>query len=181
MYAAAGLLCLGSKRAAWAPETTTFRRAGAQGTPCVFSRHGLAKPHVARPRPAPTPSSTTPWLQQTLAKRVSMSPAAATPPGIRELGEDVWRGDKLPAECRLVALGVPFGHPAGVYPAVRQHLLGGKTPVLQVLTAVGLTVRSTRGRRNMLGPQKGLLIPAKISEHVPRRSIWWRCRIHWGV
>ena len=32
------------------------------------------------------------------------------PPGIRELGEDVWRGDKPPAERGFVALGVPIGH-----------------------------------------------------------------------
>lgn len=34
------------------------------------------------------------------------------PPGVAELGADVWRGDKPPAERGLLALGVPIGSPA---------------------------------------------------------------------
>ena len=33
-----------------------------------------------------------------------------TPPGIAELGEAVWRGDKAPAERGVVVLGTPIGH-----------------------------------------------------------------------
>ena len=33
------------------------------------------------------------------------------PPGIAELGEAVWRGDKAPAERGVVVLGTPIGHP----------------------------------------------------------------------
>ena len=33
------------------------------------------------------------------------------PPGISELGDAVWRGDKPPAERGLVVLGTPIGHP----------------------------------------------------------------------
>ena len=42
--------------------------------------------------------------------RVYHARGGPAPPGIRELGEDVWRGDKPPAERGFVALGVPIGH-----------------------------------------------------------------------
>ena len=38
--------------------------------------------------------------------------AGPPPPGIAELGEDVWRSDKPPAQRGVVVLGSPVGHPA---------------------------------------------------------------------
>ena len=42
--------------------------------------------------------------------RVYHARGGPPPPGIRELGEEVRRGDKPPAEREFVALGVPIGH-----------------------------------------------------------------------
>ena len=42
--------------------------------------------------------------------RVYHARGGPAPPGIHELGEDVWRGDKPPAQRGIVALGVPIGH-----------------------------------------------------------------------
>ena len=40
------------------------------------------------------------------------SPAGGPPPpGVAELGTDVWRGDRPLAECGLLVLGMPVGHP----------------------------------------------------------------------
>ena len=45
----------------------------------------------------------------TMSARLTASNKAGgeTPQGIRNLGAEVWRGDKPPAERRFVALGVP--------------------------------------------------------------------------
>ena len=37
--------------------------------------------------------------------------AGAAPPGVAELGPDVWRGDKPPNQRGMVVLGSPVGHP----------------------------------------------------------------------
>ena len=42
--------------------------------------------------------------------RVFHAAGGAAPPGILDLGAEVWRGDKLPAERGFVALGIPIGH-----------------------------------------------------------------------
>ena len=42
--------------------------------------------------------------------RVYHARGGPPPPGIRELGEEVWRGDKPPAERGFAGLGVPIGH-----------------------------------------------------------------------
>ena len=42
--------------------------------------------------------------------RVFHAAGGAAPPGILDLGAEVWRGDKPPAERGFVALGVPIGH-----------------------------------------------------------------------
>ena len=43
--------------------------------------------------------------------RVYCHAGGAPPPGIAELGADVWRGNKAPSERGLVVLGTPIGHP----------------------------------------------------------------------
>ena len=86
----------------WQPSWMTFMSSRRRHEP------------VACWTPSPTPSSSRPGWQQTSAKRVSImqyhAQSGPAPPGIRELGEDVWRGDKPPAERGFVALGVPIGH-----------------------------------------------------------------------
>ena len=44
------------------------------------------------------------------------------PPGIAELGEDVWRSDKPPAQRGVVVLGSPVGHPAFVQAWAEERL-----------------------------------------------------------
>ena len=60
-----------------------------------------------------------PWLTTvasgpTLAKhgktRVMAAKEGPPPPGIAELGDDVWRGDKPSAQRGIVVLGTPVGH-----------------------------------------------------------------------
>ena len=46
--------------------------------------------------------------------RVIAATAGPAPPGIAELGDDVWRGDKPDAQRGVVVLGSPVGHPAFV-------------------------------------------------------------------
>ena len=46
--------------------------------------------------------------------RVTAAEAGPAPPGIAELGDDVWRGDKPDAQRGVVVLGSPVGHPAFV-------------------------------------------------------------------
>ena len=43
--------------------------------------------------------------------RVLAAEGGPPPPGITELGEDVWCGDKPPAQRGVVVLGTPVGHP----------------------------------------------------------------------
>ena len=43
--------------------------------------------------------------------RVYHARGSSAPPGMHELGEDMWCGDKPPAQHGFVALGVPVGHP----------------------------------------------------------------------
>ena len=46
--------------------------------------------------------------------RVTAAEAGPAPPGIAELGDEVWRGDKPDAQRGVVVLGSPVGHPAFV-------------------------------------------------------------------
>ena len=48
--------------------------------------------------------------------------AGPPPPGIAELGEDVWRSDKPPAQRGVVVLGSPVGHPAFVQAWAEERL-----------------------------------------------------------
>ena len=46
--------------------------------------------------------------------RAIAAEAIPAPPGIAELGDEVWRGDKPEAQRGVVVLGTPLGHPAFV-------------------------------------------------------------------
>ena len=54
--------------------------------------------------------------------RVIAAEAGPAPPGIAELGDDVWRGDKPDAQRGVVVLGSPLGHPAFVQAWAEERL-----------------------------------------------------------
>ena len=54
--------------------------------------------------------------------RVIAAEAGPAPPGIAELGDDVWRGDKSDAQRGVVVLGSPLGHPAFVQAWAEERL-----------------------------------------------------------
>ena len=54
--------------------------------------------------------------------RVYNAQDGPAPPGISELGADVWCGDKPPSERRFLALGVPIGHEEFVRSCAKDRL-----------------------------------------------------------
>ena len=54
--------------------------------------------------------------------RVIAAAAGPAPPGIAELGDDVWRGDKPGAQRGVVVLGSPVSHPAFVQSWAEERL-----------------------------------------------------------
>ena len=54
--------------------------------------------------------------------RVIAAAAGPAPPGIAELGDDVWRGDKPDARRGVVVLGSPVSHPAFVQSWAEERL-----------------------------------------------------------
>ena len=55
--------------------------------------------------------------------RVIAAEGGFAPPGIAELGDDVWRGDKPDAQRGVVVLGSLLGHPAFVQAWAEEGLL----------------------------------------------------------
>ena len=57
--------------------------------------------------------------------RVYHAVGGPAPPGVDELGEEVWRGNKPPPERGFRALGVPIGHDEYVRTQARERLQAG--------------------------------------------------------